>query len=58
MTATVPVSMCWDTHILFQCTSVNLRFSLTTVKESARNGFLLLTDMHHICCLHGTLRFR
>jgi len=56
VTATVPVSMRWDTHILFQCTLVNLSFSLTTVKESDRNVFLWLADMHHTCVLHGTLQ--
>jgi len=54
--ATVPVSMRWDTHILFQCTLVNLRFSLSTVKESARNGFLWLADMHHTFVLYGILQ--
>ena len=36
----IPCSvMCWDPHVLVQCTTVNIRFLLTMFKEGAGYDF-------------------
>jgi hypothetical protein len=41
-----PICCEWNSHLSAQYIAVNIRFSLTTFKESAGSGFLWLADMN------------